>query len=78
MGLDDVSQLTYNMIKRRTPNGMLESSTHTVPELTNHQLMQENLNGMWLTWWDQASSDSFYVNDIAPLVPPELAVKQVC
>jgi glutamate synthase domain-containing protein 2 len=78
MGLDDVSQLTYNMIKRRTPNGMLESSTHTVPELTDHQLMQGNLDGMWLTWWDQASSDSFYVNDIAPLVPPELAVKQVC
>lgn len=77
MGLDDVSKLTYNMIKRRTPNGMLESSTHTVPELAEKQLVEGDIEGMWLTWWAQASSDSFYVNDIAPLVPPELAVKQV-
>ncbi|MDN4501402.1 FMN-binding glutamate synthase family protein [Alteromonadaceae bacterium BrNp21-10] len=77
MGLDDISQLTHNMIKRRTPNGMLESNTHTMPELSHNQFTESELTGMWLTWWNQASSDTFFIHDIAPLVPPELAVKQV-
>ena len=77
MGLDDTSKLTYNMLKRRTPNGMLESNTHTVPELSSHQLVQGPLGGMWQTWWSQASSESFYVYDIAPPIPPELALKQI-
>ena len=77
MGLDNISQLTYNMIKRRTPNGMLESNTHTVPELSQSQLIQSSVEGMWATWWQQASSQTFFVNDIAPLIPPELSIRQI-
>jgi glutamate synthase domain-containing protein 2 len=89
MGLEHVSQLSYNMIKRRTPNGMLESNTHTLPELTSKQLLADELTqehyqknsqaltGMWATWWKAARSDSFYIQDTAPLYPPELSVKNI-
>jgi len=79
MGLEHVSQLTHNMIKRRTPNGMLESNTQTLPELKSDQLLNpdEKLPGMWATWWKDARSDSFNIADTAPLYPPELSVKNI-
>lgn len=77
MGLDEVHKLTYNMVKRRTPNGMLESNTHTVPELKPKQLLNDALPGMWHIWWTKARSDSFYIEDTAPVHPPELDVRNI-
>ncbi|MBU2883979.1 FMN-binding glutamate synthase family protein [Psychrosphaera sp. B3R10] len=77
MGLDEVYKLTYNMVKRRTPNGMLESNTHTVPELKTKQLLNDALPGMWQIWWSKARSDSFYIEDTAPVHPPELDVRNI-
>jgi glutamate synthase domain-containing protein 2 len=73
MGLDSPDKLTPTMIKRRTPYGLLMSTGSLVKPLKPGDLKeQRDLSKNWLTWWQKANSDTFYVYDDVNLVPQEL------
>jgi hypothetical protein len=69
MGLDDPADLMPQMIKRRTSNGLLMPVASLVEPLTPNELIN-NLDASepWQHWWNQSSSESFFVydNHLAP------------
>lgn len=73
MGLDDPQKLLPQMLKRRTPYGLLRSVGSLNAPLKVGQLLQDSeLDPAWATWWQQASHEQFYVVDDMPLTPSEL------
>jgi len=77
MGLDDPAKLTANMLKRRTANGLLESSVNLVPPLQVGELLNKRATETWRSWWRLASSQVFYVGDETPIRSPELFVRNI-
>jgi glutamate synthase domain-containing protein 2 len=61
MGLNDMTMLTHSMIKVRTPNGILDPNTLSAYSLSQRQLLDHCPEGIWQTWWQQASSHSFQI-----------------
>ncbi|TRX54025.1 FMN-binding glutamate synthase family protein [Thalassomonas sp. M1454] len=77
MGLDDPAKLTPNMLKRRTPYGLLMSTGGLVKPLGHKSLLDDKYDcGAWSQWWQQASSESFYAEDIYVISPAEIKVDQ--
>ncbi|MEH6652006.1 MAG: FMN-binding glutamate synthase family protein [Motiliproteus sp.] len=78
MGLDDPAKLSSNMLKRRTPYGLLMSAGSLMPPLTDKVLLSDSQElGPWQEWWKQANSDEFYAEDIQIMTPIELAPRPV-
>ncbi|MEN8770481.1 MAG: glutamate synthase-related protein [Glaciecola sp.] len=61
MGLDDMTKLTQSMIKVRMPNGLLDANSLSDFVLEHKELIRQCPEGMWDTWWQQASSHSFQI-----------------
>lgn len=77
MGLDDPAKLTANMLKRRTPYGLLMSTGGLVNCMVKNSLLDETQDlGAWSQWWKQASSESFYADDIYVISPAEIRTEQ--
>lgn len=76
MGLDDPAKLMPQMLKRRTPYGLLMSTGSLVGPLEQGNLLSEDkLQSPWKEWWLQAKSDHFFADDIYVLSPAELKIK---
>jgi hypothetical protein len=73
LGLDNPDKLLPQMIKRRTPYGLQMSVGSLIKPLKENELLQNMPQGNWQIWWQQASSEQFYVYDTAILKPQELA-----
>ncbi|MEW6998267.1 FMN-binding glutamate synthase family protein [Colwelliaceae bacterium BS250] len=77
MGLDDPAKLTPNMLKRRTPYGLLMSTGGLVDPITDSSLLAEKIKaGPWQHWWQQATSASFNAEDIYIITPAEIRTHQ--
>ncbi|WP_028772427.1 FMN-binding glutamate synthase family protein [Shewanella waksmanii] len=77
MGLDDPAKLTAQMIKRRSPYGLLISSSSLIQPLQANALLEGNISDpAWLTWWDSCSSEQFYCEDTYVLKPAEFTQHQ--
>lgn len=77
MGLDDPAKLMPQMLKRRTPYGLLMSTGSLVGPLEKDSLLTEtNLHAPWTDWWHQANSDHFFADDIYVLSPAEVRIKR--
>ena len=72
MGLDNPDKLLPQMIKRRTPYGLQMSVGGLLKPLTENELLDGKCQGNWATWWQQASSEQYYVYDQTILKPQEL------
>ncbi|WNC72262.1 FMN-binding glutamate synthase family protein [Thalassotalea psychrophila] len=73
MGLDDPVKLTPNMVKRRTPYGLLMSTGGLVEPLAEQSLLTDSKeDGIWQKWWHQASSETFYADDVYIITPAEI------
>lgn len=72
MGLDSPAKLLPQMIKRRTPYGLPMSASSMVKQLSHGELAEGRATGVWQSWWQGASSDSFFVYDDLILTPIEL------
>jgi len=76
MGLDDPAKLMPQMIKRRSPYGAQMSTGSLIAPLKHEALLGNKIdNESWLHWWQSSSAESFYVDDIYILSPPEFARK---
>ena len=76
MGLDTPTKLLPQMIKRRSPYGAQMSTGCLIEPLKPQSLLQDEIdNRYWKNWWDSASAEQFYVNDIFILAPPEFMPK---
>ena len=76
MGLDDPAKLMPQMIKRRSPYGAQMSTGSLIAPLKQEALLGNKIdNESWLHWWQSSSAESFYVDDIYILSPPEFARK---
>ncbi len=73
MGLDSPNKLVPQMIKRRTPYGLLMSAGSMVKPLSHAELVEERATGVWQHWWQSASSEGFFVYDDLMLTPAELS-----
>ncbi|WP_338591080.1 FMN-binding glutamate synthase family protein [Shewanella khirikhana] len=73
MGLDSPNKLVPQMIKRRTPYGLLMSAGSMVKPLSHAELAEERATGVWQHWWQSASSEGFFVYDDLMLTPAELS-----
>lgn len=74
MGLDNPAKLMPQMLKRRTPYGLLMSSGNLLPPLTDKSLLDASeISVIWQQWWQQANSADFYAEDNLMLSPAELA-----
>ena len=77
MGLDDPSQLTPQMLKRRSPYGSQMSIGSLIAPLTTNALINnDTTDSAWQHWWQSASADQFYVDDIFVLSSPEFQHEQ--
>ena len=78
MGLEDPAKLTPNMVKRRTPYGLLMSTGGLVKPISEGELIS-GIEGdcIWHNWWAQANSESFYSDDIYIISPAEIQTQQV-
>lgn len=77
MGLDDPAKLKPNMLKRRTPYGLLMSTGGLVDPITASSLLADEIKaGPWSHWWQQATSASFNAEDIYIIAPAEIRVHQ--
>lgn len=64
MGLDDPAKLMPQMIKRRSSNGLLMPvSTLVEPLEANALINDQDIPEPWSHWWNQSSSNTFYVYD---------------
>ena len=72
MGLDDPDKLLPQMVKRRTPYGLLMSVGSLIKPLRKGEILEDRPLGNWSIWWQQASSEHFYVYDETILKPQEL------
>lgn len=76
LGLDDPKKLTANMIKRRTSYSLSISLGVTIPSLKEKEFITNpDLPYPWQQWWEGCNSESFYVEDIHQLPPPELQIQ---
>lgn len=73
MGLDDPAKLTPQMIKRRTPYGLQISTGSLVEPIKLNALLEGNVNEVWNQWWQQATAEDFYCDDIYVLPPLEFS-----
>lgn len=76
MGLDSPLKILPQMIKRRSPYGVQMSTGSLIEPLKHQDLLADTIdNTYWKNWWESASAEQFYVNDIFILAPPELRNK---
>ncbi|GIU41556.1 glutamate synthase [Shewanella colwelliana] len=79
MGLDNPNQLTPNMLKRRSPYGLLISSGSLVAPLAHNALLTGHTqDSAWTTWWQQCSAVQFYCEDTYVLTPAEFKPPHEC
>ncbi|KGK00553.1 FMN-binding glutamate synthase family protein [Thalassotalea sp. ND16A] len=77
MGLDDPAKLMPQMVKRRTPYGLLMSTGSLIEAISENSLLNDaEINKPWTDWWQQANSASFYAQDLYVLSPAELNLKR--
>ncbi|WP_076409222.1 FMN-binding glutamate synthase family protein [Shewanella sp. UCD-KL12] len=73
MGLDDPAKLMPQMIKRRSPYGLLISAGSLIKPLSPNALTENKaLDEVWSTWWSSCCSEQFYSDDLYILSPAEL------
>ena len=73
MGLDDPAKLLPQMIKRRSPYGLLMSMGSLIKPVAPNALIENGeLDDAWQIWWDSCSAKQFYAEDVFFLKPPEL------
>lgn len=73
MGLDDPAKLLPQMIKRRSPYGLLMSMGSLIKPVAPNALIENGeLDDAWQIWWDSCSAEQFYAEDVFFLMPPEL------
>ncbi|MBL4816241.1 MAG: FMN-binding glutamate synthase family protein [Shewanella sp.] len=73
MGLDDPAKLLPQMIKRRSPYGLLMSMGSLIKPVAPNALIENGeLDDAWQIWWDSCSAEQFYAEDVFFLKPPEL------
>ena len=73
MGLDDPAKLLPQMIKRRSPYGLLMSMGSLIKPIVPNALIEHGqLDDAWQIWWDSCSAEQFYAEDVFFLMPPEL------
>ena len=74
MGLENPTQLSPNMLKRRAANGLTISWGAMAPLLPENALIDDcatkHLDGQWQNWWASASSNAFYIPDVEALHYP--------
>ena len=64
MGLDDPAKLMPQMIKRRSPNGLLIPIGSLIAPLKENALVNNKKHEEpWQQWWDHSSAEQFYVDD---------------
>lgn len=71
MGLSDPAKLTPQMIKRRSPYGLLISWGSLITPLANGALLENKCDDAWSAWWASCNADQFYVEDLYFLKPAE-------
>ncbi len=72
MGLDDPAKLMPQMIKRRTPYGMLMPIGSLVEPLQTKALIDGEVSDQWQQWWEDSRADQFYVDDLYIIRPAEI------
>ncbi|GIU48520.1 FMN-binding glutamate synthase family protein [Shewanella sairae] len=74
MGLDTPDKLQPQMLKRRTPYGLLMSVGSLIEPLKPNELLNDNdIAGPWNDWWNMAQTNDFYSEDVYILSPAELS-----
>ena len=73
MGLTDPASLTPQMIKRRSPYGLLISTGSLIRPLDNNALIENRCDEAWSNWWKSCSAEQFYVEDLYFLKPAEFS-----
>ncbi len=72
MGLDDPAKLTPQMIKRRSPNGLLMPIGSLIAPLKANALINGEVNEEhWKQWWEHSRADQFFVDDQSLTPSPE-------
>lgn len=71
MGLSDPAKLAPQMIKRRSPYGLLISWGSLIEPLKNGDLLDNKCDDAWTAWWESCNADQFYVEDLYFLKPAE-------
>ncbi|AQS36788.1 glutamate synthase family protein [Shewanella psychrophila] len=72
IGLDDPAKLLPQMIKRRSPYGLLMSMGSLIKPIAPNALIENAaLDDAWQIWWDTSRADQFYTEDLFFLQPPE-------
>lgn len=73
MGLTDPAHLTPQMIKRRSPYGLLMSTGSLIKPLETDSLIENKCDDAWSNWWESCSAEQFYVEDRYILRPAEFS-----
>ncbi|MCE9678984.1 FMN-binding glutamate synthase family protein [Shewanella sp. AS1] len=77
MGLDSPSKLTPQMIKKRSPYGLLISTGSLVAPLKPNAIIEERVNDTaWASWWQQCSAKTFFCEDTYILTPAEFGLNR--
>ncbi|QFU22318.1 FMN-binding glutamate synthase family protein [Shewanella eurypsychrophilus] len=75
MGLDDPAKLMPQMVKRRSPYGLLMSVGSLIEPLAPNALIDDSadrlVDEVWSAWWSTSRSDQFYADDLYVLTPAE-------
>ncbi|MPY21686.1 FMN-binding glutamate synthase family protein [Shewanella psychropiezotolerans] len=72
MGLDDPAKLLPQMIKRRSPYGLLMSMGSLIKPVAPNALIENGeLDDAWQIWWKTSRAEQFYAEDVFFLQPPE-------
>ncbi|EDP99068.1 glutamate synthase domain protein [Shewanella benthica KT99] len=72
MGLDDPAKLLPQMIKRRSPYGLLMSMGSLIKPVAPNALIENGeLDDAWQIWWDSCRAEQFYAEDVFFLKSPE-------
>jgi glutamate synthase domain-containing protein 2 len=73
MGLDDPAKLKPQMVKRRSPDGLLTPVGHFIAPLKPNALSDDEQHAgiPWQQWWDRSRSDQFYVEDHYIMTPED-------
>ena len=72
MGLDDPAKLLPQMIKRRSPHGLLMPVGSLIAPLKANTLVDGQINEEpWQQWWQNSRADQFYVDDHYVMAPSE-------
>lgn len=75
MGLDDPAKLMPQMVKRRSPYGLLMSVSSLIEPLAPNALIDDSadrlVDEVWSAWWSASRSDQFYADDLYVLTPAE-------